>query len=290
MRNRFIGLILATAVALAFSLAMLAQNQTKPSGAKPADRKGATAKPDLSGVWKARNTPQDFDHPEGPGVGAGGGWNGKYTGSGFGFLDSKREQPVMLPWAEARYKAIREGSADSMQPRKNVEPNLNCVPGGFPWVYDRAMLDPFELIQNAKKIVMLFSTDGAWRQIFMDGRKNPEGAPDTFMGYSTGRWDGDTLVVETTGISDLTWIDRLGHPHSDALRVEERIRRVAPDRLDVDLLFDDPKTYAKPWKGKKIYYRQKPDVDITENFACEDIWTKEYPEKLRREIGETKAP
>jgi hypothetical protein len=152
------------------------------------------------------------------------------------------------------------------------------------------MLDPFELIQTTRKIVMLFSTDGAWRQIFMDGRKNPEGAPDTFMGYSTGRWDGDTLVVETTGISDLTWIDRLGHPHSDALRVEERIRRVAPDRLDVDLLFDDPKTYAKPWKGKKIYYRQKADVDITENFACEDIWTKEYPEKLHREIGETKAP
>ncbi len=164
-----------------------------------------------------------------------------------------------------------------------------CVPGGFPWAYDIAMLEPFEIIQTPKKIVMLFSQDGQWRQIFMDGRKNPEGAPDTFMGYSTARWEGDTLVIDTIGMSDLTWIDRIGHPHSDALRVEERIRRVAPDRLDVDLLFDDPKTYVKPWKGKKIYFLQKAGVDVAEDFACEEIWRKEYPEKLRQELGETKG-
>jgi hypothetical protein len=110
------------------------------------------------------------------------------------------------------------------------------------------------------------------------------------MGYSTGKWDGDTLAVETIGINDLTWIDRLGHPHSDALRVEERIHLVGPNRLDVDLVFDDSKTYAKPWKGKKIYFRQKSGEDVTENFACEETWEKEYPEKLRKEIGETKGP
>jgi len=196
----------------------------------------------------------------------------------------------MLPWAAARYKAIREGALDYMQPLKKVEPDINCVPGGFPWVYDVAMLEPFEIIQTPQKVVMLFATDGHWRQIYLDGRKNPEGAPDTFMGYSTGKWDGSTLAVETTGISDLNWIDRLGHPHTDALRVEERLHLVSPDRLDVDLLFDDPKTYTKPWKGKKIYYRQKPGVDVTEMFACEDIWRIEYPEKVRKEIGETKRP
>ncbi len=267
MRDRFVHLTVATGMMLAMSLVALAQgpNPAKPAGAKPAAAKAPA--PDLSGVWKARNTPVDFAHPEGPGVGKGGGFKGVRSGGGFGFLEAKSEQPMMLPWAEARFKAIRQGAYDYMQPLKNVEPDLNCLPGGFPWSYDRAQLTPFELIQTPKKIVMIFSSSAEWRQIFMDGRKNPEGAPDTFMGYSTGKWDGDTLVVETSGISDLTWIDIIGHMHSDALRVEERIRRVAPDRLDVDLLFDDPKTYVKPWKGKKVYFLQKPDVDVDEDFA-----------------------
>jgi hypothetical protein len=288
MGNRFVGLVLAVAVVPALAQV---QKKLEGTGAKSAATNAAAAKPDLSGVWKGRNTPVDFANPDGPSVGSSGGWNGvKRSGGGFGFLDYKMEQPSMLPWAAARYKAIREGALDHMQPLKNVAPDINCVPGGFPWIYDVAMLEPFEIVQSPKKIVMLFATDGRWRQIFMDGRKNPEGAPDSFMGYSTGRWEGDVLVVETIGISDLNWIDRLGHPHTDALRVEERIRKVSPDRLDVDLLFDDPKTYTKPWKGKKIYYRQKADVDVTEIFACEDVWRKEYPEKLRKEIGEIRSP
>ena len=293
MRNRCIGLILAMAVVLPICPVLLAQapNQPKLTGGNPAPANAVRTKRDLSGVWRARNQPLDFTNPKGPGMGAGlsTNWFGeKRTGGGFGFLDSKSEQPSMLPWAAARYKAIREGSYEYLQPLKNVEPWINCLPSSMPWVYDHAQLEPFEIMQTPKKIVMLFSQDGHWRQIFLDGRKNPEGAPDTFMGYSTGKWDGNTLVVETIGINDMTWIDRLGHPHSDALRVEERIRRVAPDRLDIDFLFDDPKTYAKPWKGKKIFYSE--DSDVVEVFACEDLWRQEYPEKVRKQIGETKGP
>jgi hypothetical protein len=160
MRKRFVGLFLAMVLLLSLSLVMRAQD---PSKAKQVAVKTATvraaAKPDLSGIWKGRNVPVDFDHPDGPSVGAGGGWKGaKRTGGGFGFLDSKMEQPTMLPWAAARYKAFREGALEAMQPVKNVEPNINCIPGGFPWIYDRAQLDPFEIIQSSKKIVMIFST------------------------------------------------------------------------------------------------------------------------------------
>jgi hypothetical protein len=290
MRDRLVRLILGVGVMLATSQVAPAQspNQTKPAGVKPAAAKAPGEKPNLAGVWQSRNTPVDFANPKGPSVGTSGGWDGvKRSGGGFGFLDLKMQQPQMLPWAEARFKAIRQGAYDYMQPLKPVAPNINCLPSGFPEVMDMSMV---EILQTPKKIVMLFSSGGEWRQIFMDGRKNPEGAPDTFMGYSTGKWDGDTLVIETSGISDLTWIDIIGHMHSDALRVEERIRRVASDRLDVDLLFDDPKTYVKPWKGKKVYFLQKPDVDVMEGFACDQTWRKEYPEKLRKEIGETKGP
>ena len=289
MRPRVTVLIIVIAAILAFSLGRFA-NRTRAAGENPATAKAAGAHPDLSGIWQGRNQPLDFNNPDGPGVGTGQkNWFGKpRVGGGFGFLDAKSEQPSMLPWAAARYKATREGAYEWFQPLKPVEPALNCLPSNMPWVYDDAQLAPFEIIQFPNRIVELFQTDGHWRQIFLDGRKNPEGAPDTFMGYSTGRWEGDTLVAETVGIKDLTWIDRLGHPHSDALRVEERIRRVSPKRLDVDLTFDDPKTYTKPWKGKKIYYLQKSD--ITEAFTCEDIWQEEYPKKVRKLIGDLKGP
>ncbi len=280
----------AAAVVL-FSVVALAQSPQKaaPKHSAPAVHKAAGATPSFEGIWKTMGQPLDFNNIKGPGLAAGKSknWYGKtFQGGGYGFLDGKMEEPQMLPWAQAKYKAIRQGAYDYLQPVKNVEPFLNCLPGSVPWVYDRG--DPFEIIQTPSKVIMLFENDGHWRQIFLDGRKNPDGAPDTFMGYSTGHWEGDTLVVETVGLNNMSWIDRLGHPHSDALKMEERIRRVALDRLDIDFVFDDPKTYVKPWKGKKVFRPEKSD--FAETFACEDTWREEYPEKLRKEIGDLKGP
>ena len=193
----------------------------------------------------------------------------------------------MQPWAEERFKIIREGTPDPyLQPIKELEPTMNCLPSSMPWIYDSGRA--FELIQQPKKVVMLFEQGGQWRIIHLDGRKNPEGAPDQFMGYSTGKWDGDTLVAETVGINDQTWIDRIGHIHTDALRVVERIRRIARDRLEIDFLFDDPKTYTQPWKGKKVFLLTQED--LSEDFTCEDKWRDEYSEKLRQEFGDKKGP
>ncbi len=101
----------------------------------------------------------------------------------------------------------------------------------------------------------------------MDGREHPENWPFGWMGHSIGRWDGDTLVVDTVGLNDRTWLDRAGTPHSDQLHVVERFRRVNPDTLEIEFLFDDPKAFTKPW-GAKIVYR--PDQEILEHVICEE--------------------
>ena len=98
---------------------------------------------------------------------------------------------------------------------------------------------------------MLFENNHWVRQIWMDGRAHPTDRAPNWMGHSIGKWDGDTLVVDLVGLNDLTWLDASGRPHSDALHVVERYRRIGHDTLEIELTFDDPKAYTKPWTGKQ---------------------------------------
>ena len=282
MHHRFMGCILVVAVTLAFSPSTLpAQSAARKKTVRPAP-------PDLSGIWVSNYQPRDLRNPTGPGTASGLNWGKPRKGGGWGFLDYSMEQPSLQPWAAERLKIVREGTPDPyLQPIKELEPANNCMPSSMPWVYDSGTA--MQLVQLPKKILMLFDQGGQWRQIHMDGRKNPEGAPEAYMGYSTGKWEGDTLVVETVGINELTWIDRIGHFHSDALRVVERIRRPSHDRLEIEFLFDDPKVYTKPWKGKKVFLLE-PDRDLVEEFPCEDTWRQEYSRKLSEALGEKKGP
>ena len=158
-----------------------------------------------------------------------------------------------------------------------------CMTPGFPRIYLRP--SPMEIVQTRDRIYMLFEVDTVWRIIYMDGREHPEGAPLTFMGHSVGRWDGDTLVIETVGLNDQTWLDSMGIPHSDALRVEERIRRVG-DRLEMDLLFDDAKAYARPWRGKRSW-ELKPDWALMEYGVCNTDENELFEEEVvRGKLGE----
>ena len=115
---------------------------------------------------------------------------------------------------------------------------------------------------------MLFEYDHFVRQIFTDGRQHPQDLNSSWMGDSIGRWDGDMLVVDTVGFNDKTWLDQVGHPHSDALHLVERIRRVNHDAMTIDITIDDPKAYTKPWVAHFIY-DLKPDWNIGEE-VCED--------------------
>jgi len=123
---------------------------------------------------------------------------------------------------------------------------------------------------------MIFEYDHTVRQIFTDGRPHPEDVLPTYMGHSIGKWEDDTtLVVDTTGFNDKSWLDRDGHPHSDQLHVIEKFHRVDRDNMTIDITMEDPKALVKPWISQ-INVQTKPDWDImelvcTDNKAFEDF-------------------
>jgi hypothetical protein len=233
---------------VAFSPAIFAQTSTKSAAAKtPA----VAPTPDLSGVWA--------QHPSA-------------SARSFALYSFTGEIPPMTPWAEARYKAAKPSfgplavpdSTDPVNPTTGTD--VGCAPPGVPRIYVHPY--PFEIFQVPGRVIMFYEFSHFVRQIFTDGRPHtPELAP-SWMGDSIGTWEGDTLVVDTIGFNDKTWLDRGGLPHSEDLHVVERIRRVDHETLEVKITIDDPKAYTKTWGGQLIF-QLKPDWKIME-FICED--------------------
>ena len=217
--------------------------------------------PDLSGTWDRVGAAK-----ESPG-GAG----------NTGEFDELNRQPPrqtftldevpMQPWAREKYAEAREGSSSLYESGKDeIDPTYNCFPPGFPRILTG--IRPFEIHQLPKVILMLFESDHWVRRIYMDGRGHPDGYPPSWMGHSIGKWQGDTLLVDTVSMDPRSWLDGLGHPMSDALHVEERIRRPSRNSLEIDLTFDDPKTYTRPWKGKKVFELMPPGYEVLEDIVC----------------------
>jgi hypothetical protein len=235
--------IFAMLAVLAFSPVILAQTAGRSGAAKT---QSAARVPDLNGVWA------------------------NITESGATF--NPKENPSFQPWADAKWKANKNdepGQANVIgNGRVDRDPTVaSCFPSGMPRLMTEVF--PFEIIQVRDRVLILFERDYAVSHIWTDGRKLPEDPDPTYMGYSIGKWEGDTLVVETIGVKDITWLDRMGHPHSDALHVVGRMRRVNHDRLEIDWTFDDPKAFTKTWTGKTVY-RYKPDWILEEFISCED--------------------
>ena len=132
-----------------------------------------------------------------------------------------------------------------------------------------ALPSPFKIVQTPKLTVMLFESDTIFRQIFTDGRKHPEDPQPSWLGYSVGKWNGDSLVVETVGVLPFAPLDMLGHEHSDAMRVTEQFRRRDFGHMDVLVTIDDPKIYTKPFTYKIPMYL-RADTDLLESFCTED--------------------
>ena len=176
----------------------------------------------------------------------------------------------MKPWAVERCKAIGcgEGSPPGRAKDETADPMLaSCAQLGIPRLLNHS--SPFEIFQVPGRVLMFFEMGSALRQIWTDGRGHPDDPDPTWFGHSIGHWDGDTLVVDTIGLTDKTWLDTSGHPHSDALHLVERYRRPDQNTLVNEITFDDPKTYTKPWKSK-VVYQLRADWEMRENFMCED--------------------
>ncbi|MSV35898.1 MAG: carboxypeptidase regulatory-like domain-containing protein [Bryobacterales bacterium] len=169
-------------------------------------------KPDFTGVWYAQRTVD-------PG------------------------KPDMLPWAE---KVFQERLANNSKDA----PGSHCLPRG---INNAGALFPYEIVQTAKRLVMIFEDDTpSHRTVYLDDRKPPKDPNPNWMGHSIGRWEGDLLVIDTIGFNDKSWLTIQGHPHTEAMRVTERIRRPDLGHLEIEFTITDPETYRTPWVIKRI--------------------------------------
>ncbi len=226
--------------------AMLALSSALPAQTKTASRKEAPAG-DLTGVWfpSSVNT--------------------------FNFVWTDAQgQPLgtlpLTPWGVQKMKGNHPIGGEYTALTSN-DPNFGCLPPGVPNVYTHAY--PVEILQVPGRAIMFFEYDHLARQIFTDGREHVKDENPTWMGDSIGKWEGDTLVVDSTGFNDKTWLDVAGHPHSEAMHVvEHALRRADHNTLMIDITIDDSQAYTKPFKSQRKYIL-KPAWNIME-YVCED--------------------
>jgi hypothetical protein len=208
----------------------------RPDLSAPAPRL-PNGRPDLSGIWRADNA-SDLT------------------------TDIKPSGVPFQPWAKALYEQRKDGA------RAREDPPTNCLPPGIPRVLGAPL--PWKIVQLTDSVVILYEAFNFWRQIFLDGRElapldevNP-----TWIGYSTGRWDGETLVVETKGFNGKAWLDQAGKPTTEALRVVERYRRKDFGTMEIEITVDDPKAYTEPWSITQRM-RLLPSTELME-FVCNE--------------------
>ena len=175
----------------------------------------------------------------------------------------------LTPWGQEKFKGNHPIGGEYTALNSN-DPNSECLPPGVPNIYTHAY--PVEILQVPGRAIMYFEYGHFVRQIFTDGRDHPKDANPTWMGDSTGKWEGDTLVVDSTGFNDKTWLDVAGHPHSEALHIVERMQRVDHDTLMIDITLEDPQAYTTVLKTQRKYIL-KPGWNIME-YICEDTRVK----------------
>jgi len=200
--------------------------------------KAADGHPDLSGVWTPNSRPlQDLS------IGV-----------------PNRDVPY-LPWSADLTKQRANGA------RGKDDPAAYCVPGMPKLIY---LPYPYKIFQMPGVTVILYEGFTTFRQIFTDGRPLPKDPQPSWIGYSTGTWDGDTFVVDTIGVNEKTWMDNAGRPHSDVLHTTERYHRRNFGTMDVTLRIDDPKTYARPWTVDLSPSRLVVGQDLLEYVCTEN--------------------
>jgi hypothetical protein len=237
----------------------------KPNLAAPAPR-ASNGKPDLSGTWHAETSSLE----EMKRLFGGNLVDSALTLSVPGMeVDtvSKYAVNVLLDF-KPQESPMRPEAAETFRRRvTGVEGREVCMPLGIPLA--GLVSEATKIVQSPRAIVVMYESDGTHRQIYTDGRVLPkEIVQPSWLGYSAGKWDHDTLVVESAGFNDKTWLDVTGHPHSEALHLLERYHRRDFGHMDVEVTFDDPQMYIKPFTIKFIY-DLLADSDVFENI-CEN--------------------
>jgi hypothetical protein len=256
MRNR---LLIGTTLALmAGWLLPVLTNVDAQAPASPAYRAARTpdGKPNLNGIWQTMNTANwnIEPHPAGPSpvreLGASGA-----VPAGLGVVDGGE-----IPYLPAARKKQQENYAN----RLKLDPEIKCYLPGVPRATYQGM--PFQIIQSTKHIMLIHEFAGAVRTIYMTDQT--EAPADSWMGWSNGRWEGETLVVDTKGFNDLSWFDRAGNFHSEALHVVERFTPRSAETITYEVTIEDPKVFSRPWKmTMPLYKHVERNAQILE-FRC----------------------
>ncbi len=199
-------------------------------------------RPDLSGTWEPRGPRQALNIA----------------------ADLKPDEVPFQPWAKTFFDERTAG----LHPTE--EPTANCMPAGVPMA--EAGPVPWKLIQTPGFIVIIYEAMNLWRQIFFDGRELADDFNPAWYGYSTGKWEGDTLVVDAKGFNGKAWLDSAGHRTTDALHVIERFKRKDFGHLEVQITIDDPKAYTKPWTvTQQLYWTQNEPMEMICNENNRDL-------------------
>jgi hypothetical protein len=247
-----LGLVIAALIAFVWANRMPVTGQS--SGYSP--RRTPDGKPDLNGVWQANNTAnwdlQDHGARQGPVLALGAAFS---VPAGQGVVEG--DEIPYQPWAAAKKKENGENWLTR-------DPEVKCYLPGVPRA--NYMPYPFQITQTPSHILMAYEFADGGRTIYIGkGHENPI---ETWMGYSVGHWEGDTLVVDVTSFNDQTWFDRAGNFHSEELHVVERYTRTSPDIMRYEVTIQDPKVFTRPWKiSMPLYRRAEKNVQLTE-YKC----------------------
>ena len=258
--------IISGLIAVVVFSAVVLHGQFQPGYKAP--RLVGTQQPDLNGIWQALNS-ANFDiepHAAAPSpfpallgsIGA--------TPAGLGIVEGGKIP--YQPWAAAKKKENFEKRLTRPITHELNEttgdPEAKCYLPGIPRATYMGL--PFQIIQTANNILMSYEFASATRMVYLD--RKPEPPANSWMGWSIGKWEGDTLVIDVTAQTDKTWFDRAGNFHSDAIHVVERYTPVSPYHLMYEATIEDPKVFTRPWKIRMpLYKRVEPDIQPLE-FKC----------------------
>jgi hypothetical protein len=268
MRNRIVSLVILLVALLVFSSPTVAQVYFPAAGGNRDPESAAAAKAaaepayvphDLSGIW---------------------------LGRGGGPLSDK-EAPPMTPLGKEKFSANKPsqyGRGNTLTPGHVVpafgnDPLAKCDPLGYPRNLGGG---PFEMVQTPDKIVQIFEEGRRVREIWTDGRKLPDYLEARWYGWAVGHWDGDTLVVESTGYDERAWLDTNGYPHSEGMHLVERYSHPDAMTLQISMTLEDPKVYTKPWSGQKTFKLELPKgLTVLSEWYCVPSEEESFNEQVR---------
>ena len=231
----------------------------EPDLTAPAPR-AADGKPDLSGVWLPNGDPI----PEGIQTVEGDLPIPRHMVNIM--ADLGPEGVEMRPWAAELFgQRLANGGIDA--------PIAHCKPSGVPFL--NAIILPYKIVQTTDLVLILYEENTIFRQIFLDGRETVEDPLPRWMGYSTGEWDDEELVVVTTGIIEESWLDALGHPHTESMVMTERFRRIDAGHLEIETTIDDPETYLEP-VTYTVSTTIMADDDLLEYFCADNELSSDH--------------